>query len=122
VRDLDGTVHFIPHGHIEVTSNLTRGFSRIYFVVAVPNSADIERVFQLIDDAGAELTAEDVSGGSIREAPHAEGIERMGDTMVEVRVTGVAEPGEQWRVTAAMRRRLKAAFDAAGITLRDPAV
>ena len=38
---------------------------------------------------------------------------------VDIRVTGVTEPGEQWAVSHELQRRLKAAFDAEGIRFKD---
>jgi small conductance mechanosensitive channel len=119
LRDNDGAVHFISHGHIEVASNLTRGYARINFTLAVANTADLERVYEVIERTGAELAADEAYAASIREAPRAEGVERLGETNLEVRVTGVTAPGEQWRVAGELRRRLKAAFDAEGLGVRD---
>jgi small conductance mechanosensitive channel len=119
LRDFDGTVHFIAHGSVEIASNLTRGFSRVYFRLAVPYESDIARVTAIIDRVGGELAADPAFATLLRQAPRAAGLDRIGDTTVEVRVAGVTEPGEQWTVTGELRRRLKAAFDTEGIHVRD---
>jgi len=41
VRDLDGTLHTIPHSLIQATSNLTRSWSRVNLDVPVPYEEDL---------------------------------------------------------------------------------
>jgi hypothetical protein len=55
----------------------------------------------------------------LRQAPRAAGIDRIGETTMEISVTALTEPGEQWVVAGELRRRLKSVFDAAGIQIRD---
>ena len=119
LRDTDGSVHFISHGQIEAATNLTRGSSGLGFKVVVEYSEDLGRVFALIDRVGQELAAAAEFASLVKQAPRAGGVDRLGETSVEVRVEGVTEPGEQWRVASELRRRLKAAFDAEGIRGRD---
>jgi small conductance mechanosensitive channel len=119
LRDDDGAAQFVPHGAIEVASNLTRGESRVSFNVTVPYGADLDRVFSVIDAAGAALAADPAYAGLVLDTPRATGIDRLSDTTVEVRVRGSVAPGEQWRIASDLRRRLKLALDAAGIISRD---
>jgi small conductance mechanosensitive channel len=121
LRDFDGNVHFVSHGQVEVTSNFTRGYSRVVLNLVVPAASDLSRVFSLVDEAGAELAADEAFAGRVRQPPIAAGLDRLNDGYVEVRVTGVTEPGEQWQVAAELRLRLKRAFDAEGIAVRDVA-
>ena len=118
LRDFDGNVHFVSHGHIDVASNFTRGASRVNFNVFVSYGVDLERVFAVIDRAGAELAADAEYAPLIRKAARAAGVDAFGEASLQVRVEGVTEPGEQWRVAGELRRRLKLAFDAEGISLR----
>jgi small conductance mechanosensitive channel len=115
LRDTDGSVHFISHGQIEAATNLTRGQSGLAFNVVVAYSEDLDRVFEVIDRVGQEVARDPEYGPRIRQVPRAAGVERLAGASVEVKVEGITEPGEQWRVAAELRRRLKAAFDAAGI-------
>ena len=117
LRDQDGAVHFVSHGSIEVASNLTRGFSRVYMTVTTAAGDDLDRVFEVINATGTALAADPDFASRIRQAPQAEGIENLTAATVEVRIEGVTEPGEQWAVSAELRRRLKLAFDEAGLTL-----
>ena len=115
LRDTDGSLHFISHGHIEAATNLTRGSSGLAFTVVVAYSEDLDRVFEVIDAVGLSLAQDPEFGPKIRLAPRAAGVERLAGSSVELKVEGVTEPGEQWRVAGELRRRLKTAFDVAGI-------
>jgi small conductance mechanosensitive channel len=117
LRDTDGSVHFLSHGHIEAATNLTRGSSGIGFNVVVSYREDLDKVFGVIDRVGLELANDPAYAAKIRQAPRAGGVERLGEASIEVRVEGVTEPGEQWLVAGELRRRLKAAFDAAAINV-----
>jgi small conductance mechanosensitive channel len=119
LRDFEGNVHFVAHGQIDVASNYTKGFSRVVLNLAVANSADLGRVYQLVRTAGEEMKSDAAFGPMLREAPAAAGIDRLGEASLEVRVEAVTEPGDQWRVASELRRRLKLALDAAGIKSRD---
>jgi small conductance mechanosensitive channel len=113
LRDVDGAAHFISHGSIEVSSNLTRGFSRVSFLVTVPRSADTQKTMQLIDRVGQELAVDPSFASRVRTAPRADGIDRLGDATVDIRISGVTEPGEQVAVGNEMQLRLKKALDEA---------
>lgn len=119
LRDTDGAAHFISHGSIEVSSNLTRGFSQVSFLVTITQSSSVDKAFEVINKTGAELAKDPAYASKMRTAPASQGIERLGDSTVDIRVSGVTEPGEQWVVSHELQRRLKAAFDAEGIRFKD---
>jgi small conductance mechanosensitive channel len=119
LRDTDGAAHFISHGSIEVSSNLTRGFSQVSFLVSVSQNSDLDRAFEVINRVGEELVKDPAYDAKIRTTPASKGIERLGDSTVDIRVTGITEPGEHWAVSHELQRRIKAAFDAEGIRFKD---
>ena len=57
LRDLDGVVHTVPNGEIQVASNLTRVWSRINQDVTVAYGTDIDKAIDVVDDVGAEMAA-----------------------------------------------------------------
>ncbi|MPZ50292.1 MAG: mechanosensitive ion channel [Dehalococcoidia bacterium] len=119
LRDADGAVHSISHGSIEVATNLTRGSSGLSLTITVAYSADLDKVFEVIDKVGQEVASEPGLGASIRQVPRASGVESVDQASVAVRVEAVTEPGAQWRVASELRRRIKVALDAAGVGVRD---
>jgi len=120
LRDLDGTVHFIPHSQIGTTSNLTKGYSRVNFNVRVAYDSDVDKVFAVIDRVGKELAEDPAYAASIKDPPHALRVDGFTDTAIEVKVLGETLPLEQWTVMGEMRRRLKKAFDEEGIVIPYP--
>jgi small conductance mechanosensitive channel len=119
LRDTDGAAHFISHGSIEVSSNLTRGFSQVSFLVSVSQNSDLDQAFEVINRVGEELAKDPAFDTKIRTTPVSKGIERLGDSTVDIRVTGITEPGEQWAISHELQRRIKAAFDTEGIRFKD---
>jgi small conductance mechanosensitive channel len=115
LRDQDGAVHFIPHSQITTATNMTKGFSRINLSVHVPFDADIDRVFEVIDKTGEDLAKDPVFGPKITAPPKALRVEDIKGGVIEVKIVGETAPMEQWEVMGELRRRLKRAFDAAGI-------
>ena len=69
LRDIDGIVHTIPNGQIQVASNLTRSFARVNLNVEVGYGEDLDRVRAVIDAVGAELAADPDWSEKILEAP-----------------------------------------------------
>jgi small-conductance mechanosensitive channel len=115
VRDAEGTVWHVPNGEIRRVGNKSQQWSRVILDVAVAYDADIERATYVIRSA-AEATAADRELGSvITDAPEVWGIEQVEADHVLIRLAVKTVPLEQWKVARALRARLKAALDDAGI-------
>ena len=117
LRDLDGTVHCIPHSAITVSSNMTRARSRVNVVVTVPHGEDLERVFEAVNRTGEELARDPAWSGDVTSAPKVLGVEDLRPGGIDVRILGETLPNRQWDVMRELRLRLKRAFDTAGIKL-----
>ena len=117
LRDLDGTVHFVPHSQVEVASNWTKGFSRVNMNIAVAYESDLDRVIEVINRVGREMAEDAAFAGKIKDPPHVLRVDRFGDTGVELKIIGDTAPIEQWTVMGELRLRLKKAFDAEGIVM-----
>jgi small conductance mechanosensitive channel len=120
LRDLDGAMHSVPNGQVEVASNLTRTWSRANMTVSVSYSESLEHVFGVIDRTGEQLAADPDWSADVIEPPKVLGVESFGDSGIEIRVLGVTQPIRQWDVMRELRRRLKIAFDAEGIEIPYP--
>ena len=120
LRDLDGTLHSIPNGEITVASNRTRAWARVNVMVSVSYGEDLDRVFDVINRAGAELSNDAAWSGDIIDPPKALGVESLGDSGIDIRVLGDTQPSRQWDVMRELRLRLKKAFDAEGIEIPFP--
>jgi small conductance mechanosensitive channel len=120
LRDLDGTVHSIPHSVPQTTSNLTRSFSRINMNVGVSYSEDLDHVYEVIRRTGRELTQDPEWKDKVISPPEVLGLDVFGESSLEIRIVGDTAPMQQWAVAREFRKRLKEAFDREGIEIPYP--
>jgi len=117
LRDADGNVHYFPNGMVQHVINKTMGYSMARFSIAIAPSADIERVIELINEAGEKLAAEEKWQSKVLEAPTFVSVGDFTATTVSLLVSGKTQPSDQWSVSAEMRRRLLETFEKEGIEL-----
>jgi len=120
LRDLDGIVHTIPNGQIQVASNLTRSFARVNLNIEVGYGEDLDRVREVIDAVGAELAADPAWAEKILEPPAVLRVNNLADSGVELKILGTTRPMLQWEVTGELRQRIKQRFDREGIEIPFP--
>jgi small conductance mechanosensitive channel len=120
LRDLSGNVHVIPNSAIEAVTNMAKGYSRQVLDIGVGYGEDVDRVMAVLAEVGRELAEDAVFGPKLAEPAEVMGVERFDDSAVVLRVRLTTKPLEQWTVAREYRRRLKAAFDRAGIALPFP--
>lgn len=120
LRDLDGAVHHVPNGEINVASNYTRKFSRINLNISVAYDTDLDHAINVINRVGQELAADEKWSKVIISAPYALRVDNLGDSGIEIKILGDVKPIEQWAVMGELRLRLKKAFDAEGIEIPWP--
>jgi moderate conductance mechanosensitive channel len=120
LRDMNGTVHHIPHGEIKTVSNSSKEYSKINLNIGVSYAADLNQVKEVINKVGATLAAEKYWKDLITEAPAFLRVDSLDDSSIALKVVGVTKPSKQWEVTGELRKRLKEAFDANGIEIPFP--
>jgi small conductance mechanosensitive channel len=120
LRDLDGTVHFVPHSQVEVASNWTKGFSRVNLNVTVSYDSNLDHVIEVVNRVGKELAEDPAFMTLIKEPPHVLRVDGFRETGIDIKVVGETVPIEQWTVMGELRLRLKKAFDAEGIVIPSP--
>lgn len=117
LRDLDGTVHHVPHGLIQVSGNLTRSWGRVNLDVPVLYGQDLGRVREVIDAAGSQLAEQPQWKGKVLEPPHLAHIENLGDQGLVVKVLGVVSALDRPALAGEMRRLIIEAFEREGLVL-----
>ncbi len=115
IRDLQGTVHFIPNGEIKVVSNLTKEWSRAVLEVSVDYAEDVDRVSGVLAEVGRALAQDEALGRLVLEPAQVLGVESLSDSQVTIRMMVKTVPLKQWDVARELRRRIKARFDQEGI-------
>lgn len=120
LRDLDGTVHHVPHGEIKKVSNMSKTFSRVNLNIGISYSSDLEKVIKVINKVGENLSNDPNFKDSIIKAPEFLRVDNFADSAIVVKILGDTKPLKQWEVTGELRKRLKIAFDKEGIVIPFP--
>ncbi len=120
LRNLDGTVHHIPHGSITKVSNLSKDFARVNMDIGVAYSTDIEHLIRVINETGRELAADPAFSDSIISPPQFLRVNEFADSAIMVKILGDTKPLKQWEIAGEFRKRLKFAFDREGIEIPFP--
>ena len=115
LRDLSGTVWFVPNGEIRRVANKSQHWARTVLDIAVAYEADLDLATRVIKEAADSLWREGPMEATILEEPQVLGIEALGETSISIRLILKVEPGEQWAVARLARRRIKDALEAAGV-------
>jgi len=120
LRDLDGTVHHVPHGEIKKASNLTKYFARINLNIGVAYNTKLEQVIRVIDQTGKELAEDPSWKEHIITPPRFLRVEDFADSAIIIKILGKTQPMKQWEVSGEFRKRIKIAFDKEGIEIPFP--
>jgi small conductance mechanosensitive channel len=121
LRDGDGTLHNVPNSEIKVVSNLTRDWAQIALHIVTDYNENSDRVIKLLQDVAAEVYNDPEYHESIGAQPEVPGIERVTGTEVEYLMLVKVKPGQQYRVSRHLRRRIKECFEQYGIKTGGPA-
>ncbi len=120
LRDYSGNVHYVPNGQITTVTNMSRGFAQSVIDVGIAYREDIDEAFEMMRGVGRDLRNDPVFGPKIVGDLEIAGVERWGDSSVDLRCRFKVMPLEQWGVRREFLRRLKKAFDAQGIEIPFP--
>jgi small conductance mechanosensitive channel len=115
LRDLEGSVHFIPNGKIDCVTNMTHGWSRALFEIKVSFNEDTDHVVDMLLDIAKGLRAEPQYGRVILEDPEMLGVDALGDTWATIKFVIKTRPLKQWLVKREMLRRIRKKFSENGI-------
>lgn len=120
LRDVEGSVHYIPNGQITIVTNRSTEFAFALIEVGIAYKESVDAALDVLRRVGAELRADPTFGPKILEDLDVAGVERWEDSAVVLRCRFKVRPLEQWNVRREFLKRLKAAFDAAGIEIPFP--
>lgn len=120
LRDLDGTVHHIPHGEIKQVSNLSKKFARLNINIGVAYHTNLEHVIAVINKTGNDLAEDPLFKDAILSPPNFLRIDDFGDSAIIIKILGDTAPLKQWEISGEFRKRLKIAFDREGIEIPFP--
>ena len=120
LRDAEGRLITIPNSAVEIVSNRSSQWSRADLIIPVAYQTDIDRALEVIHQV-AQAIAEDCQWRDrIWEFPNVLGVDQFSERGILIRVWIITEPLQQWDVAREFRRRIKIAFDQAGIPIPVP--
>jgi small conductance mechanosensitive channel len=121
LRDLEGHVHFVPNGEINLVTNRTREYATPVIDAGIAYREDPEEALRVMREVAAALRADPAWKERIIDDLEVIGVERWGDSAVTLRARfKVVPPIQQWNVKREYLKRLKRAFDERGIEIPYP--
>ncbi|HJQ04048.1 MAG TPA: mechanosensitive ion channel family protein [Nocardioides sp.] len=117
LRDVHGTVWYVPNGTIARVGNQSQNWSRAVIDVQVDPTADLGKVQQVMRDVAHDMWEDEDYNGIIIEEPEVTGVEAITLDAATVRVMVKTAPLQQWAVARTLRQRIKARFDHEGIRI-----
>lgn len=120
LRDMDGTVHHVPHGEIKLVSNYSKDFARINLDLGVAYNTEMEHVIRVVNETGMKLSEDPQWAEFIIKPPQFLRVNDFADSAIIVKILGETQPLKQWEITGELRKRIKIAFDREGIEIPFP--
>ena len=120
IRDVRGTLWHIPNGEIRRVGNMSQVWARAILDIDVAYDTDLDLAMETIKTVADGLWEEQLEEATIVEEPVISGVQNFGADAVTIRLSVRTEPSEQWSTGRVLRKRIKEAFDEAGIEIPFP--
>ena len=120
LRDVDGTLWFVPNGEVRRVGNMSQHWSRAVIDVDVAYDTDVAKARSVILDTAKSLAEEDQWADKVLSEPEVWGVENLGPDAISVRLVLKTRPLQQFVVARELRERIKTALSEAGIEIPFP--
>lgn len=120
LRALDGTVHTIPYSSIDIVDNLTKEFSYYLMDVGVAYKENTDAVVECLESVGEDLRNDNDFKDRILAPLEVLGVDQFADSAVVIKARIKTSARDKWTVGREFNRRMKLAFDDAGIDIPFP--
>ena len=117
LRDISGSVHHVPNGIITTTTNKSMGFSKLNELLVVAPDTNIQKLEEVIDKVGKELSNNHRLKKKIIVPPHMGSIQGYAINGISVRISSKTNAGAQWDVRTELFKLLPDALKKAGISV-----
>ena len=117
LRDMNGTLHIFPYSEAQVIHNRTSTFSSFIFETMTTYDSDTDLALKVMAEVGEEMRRDPRYAAKITRPFEVLGIDRLDPLGVAVKGRITTRPREQWEVGREYNRRIKAAFETAGVQL-----
>jgi moderate conductance mechanosensitive channel len=120
LRDQSAVVHVFPNGSINTLANMTKDWSAYVIDIGVAYKEDTDHVVDVMQRVADEMRAEPKYRSAMLEPIDIFGVDGFADSAVTIKARLKTLPLQQFTIGREYRRRLKKAFDAAGIEIPFP--
>jgi len=120
LRDLDANVHSVPNGKVELSTNMTKKYSRVNLNVSVGYNENLKHVIDIINKICQEMAEDPQWKDDFITTPSVLRVDKLGDSGIDIKILGDTKPAKQWAIMGELRLRLKDAFDREGIEIPWP--
>jgi small-conductance mechanosensitive channel len=110
-----GALHTIPFGEIKQLTNHSRDWAMMKLELRVTYDTDVERVRKLIKKLGAQLLEDETIGEMFVQPLKSQGVFRMEDSAMIIRVKFMTRPGDQFVVRKQVYAKIRELFEREGI-------
>lgn len=117
IRDFSGSIWYIRNGQMQYLVNQSQGATVAVVDIPVAFNADLHRIAEVLNAAGADLMSDPELSDALLEPPTFSGVQDLTGDAVMVRVVAPIRPATQLATTRILRMRFKEALDAAGIAI-----
>jgi len=120
LRDLDGNVHSVPNGKVELSTNMTKKYSRVNLNVSVGYGENLKHVIDIANKVCQEMAKDPQWKDDFITTPSVLRVDNLGDSGIDIKILGDTKPSKQWAIMGELRLRLKDTFDSEGIEIPWP--
>lgn len=120
LRDLDGNVHIVQNGSINIVTNLSFNYANVNVDVGVDYASDIDEVVTVINQVGRSMLDDSILKDHIIEPIQFLRVDGFEDSAIRIKALGKVEAAKQWDIAGEFRHLLIKAFRQEGITIPFP--
>jgi moderate conductance mechanosensitive channel len=117
IRDLNGTLWHVPNGEILRVGNMSQEWSRAVLDVSVAYNTDVDAASDIIQRVASAMAHESAYADQFLDEPEIWGVQELGPDSVDIRLVIKTQAGLHVSLLRELRRRIKAALDAAGVEI-----
>ncbi|GEM_PF-6902861 len=120
LRDVNGQLHTIPFSSVTTVINMSRDFGYHNFELRISYDSNIDRAMEVIAETVTGMQNDPDMCADILAPADIYGVAQLAEWAVVLTGAIKTPPGRQYAVGRAFNRRIKAAFDRAGIKFGTP--
>jgi len=115
LRDLHGTLWYCRNGDIQRVGNYSQDFGVAFLEIPVSYTADVDRACTVAIETARQAASEEPIASNLISGPELQGVNALDADFWSLRMTAVTQANTQWATERELRRRIRNAFDEAGI-------